>query len=120
MASRSWQATWSTVVLCLAVGTAAWVLLVAMPGQGETQVNAAPYFGALVACGAAVGAFLGGNPITTGALLAAPALLTAEWLAPRGDDDGLWMLWYGVILFDGGAAAVAHLVAARMRKQPPI
>jgi hypothetical protein len=96
--------------LCVVFGTAAWLLLAVAPGQGRSQVSAGPYIVALVVCGALVGVLLGGHPLVTGAALAAPALLTAGWLAPRGDDDGLWLLWFPTIAFAAAAAAGSHPV----------
>lgn len=103
--------------VCVALGAAAWVLLAVLPGRDGSQVDAGPFFVALMACAALVGAWLGGHPVVAGALLAAPALITAGWLAPRGDEDGLWILWFPVVVFAAGAAAGAHWAAAEARRR---
>jgi hypothetical protein len=95
----------------------AWVLLAIVPFSGTTQVNGGPYFWTIIACGAVIGLSLDGHPLGVGALLAAPALVAAPWTVPRGDGDGLWILWFGAIVAAGGGAALAHLTAVGARRR---
>lgn len=111
MASRSQSSTVVKVAFCVILGTAAWVLFAVVPGRDGSQVSGGPYFAALMTCAALIGVSLGGHPLVNGALLTAPALLTAGWLAPRGDEDGLWLMWFPAIVFGVFAAAVAHWAA---------
>ena len=100
----------------LTVGAVAWLVLVVAP----QSVRGQPLFGwTLVLLGAVLGATVRG-PAVFSALLGLPALLTAPWLAPRGDDDGLWVLIFPAIVFWSACAVGTHAAAAAiMRRQPP-
>ena len=102
----------------LLAGLAAWLLLAVFPGSGDRQVSGLPYVVALAAVGGLRGLRPRGHPLVTGALLAAPALLTAPWLAPRGDDDGLWVLWFPLVVVAGAVAAGACAVVAATARRP--
>ena len=43
--------------------------------------------------------------------LAVPALLLAPWVTPHGDNDGLWVLIFPMVLFWGACCAVLHMAA---------
>jgi hypothetical protein len=101
--------------LLVVMGAAAWLFFVVARDDGRTQVSPLPYHVALALLGAAVGAGWRGNAVVTGALLAAPALASAAWVAPRGDGDGLWVLWFVTVVFAGALAAGGHAVAVAVR-----
>lgn len=101
--------------LLFVMGAAAWLFFVVAQDDGLTQVNPGPYYVALALLGVAAGAGWRGNAFVTGALLAAPALASAAWLAPRGDDDGLWVLWFVTVVFAGALAAGGHAVAVAVK-----
>lgn len=91
-------------------------------GVAVLEPSLLPFFAWLVAgAGFAIGGMLGGNALLTGVLLGTPALLTAAWLTPRGDEDGLWLLVFPFVVFAMGCAAVAHVAGAAVarRKKPP-
>lgn len=115
MTRTRWQA-----VLALAFGTVVWV-----GGVLDDGGVFAGFYGWLVTLmGFVIGGTVGGRAWLTGVLLGAPALLTAVWLTPRGDGDGLWVLVFPYVLFAMACAAAAHWVGAwvvrrRDRRKPP-
>jgi hypothetical protein len=60
--------------------------------------------------------------VVAGTAIAAPALLLAGWTAPRGDEDGLWVLWFPLLVGLGGLLAgiamAASWTANRVRSRP--
>jgi hypothetical protein len=102
-------------VTAVVVGAAAWFALVVLPVRGtEEMPNGLPYVVVLLVGAAVLGLVLGGHPLVTGALLVAPALLAAPWTAPRGDNDGLWLLIFPGLVWYGLLAAGAHWLAVRV------
>jgi hypothetical protein len=96
-------------VAALLAGALEWAILVAIPGTGSEsgQVGSA-YVPVLVLTAVVLGAVFGRDHLLTACLLAAPALVSAPITAPRGDGDGLWVLWFPAIIFAGFLAAAAH------------
>jgi hypothetical protein len=76
-----------TMLLWVAMIVAAAALGYALPGDGE-----------LIALG------LVGGP-----------LLTAGWTAPRGDEDGLWVLFFPYLVFMGFVLLLIAWLAGRLR-----
>lgn len=54
------------------------------------------------------------SPLATGASLAVGPTVLAWWTAPRGDNDGLWILVFLSLPMLGGLAAVLAAVAGRV------
>jgi hypothetical protein len=102
-------------VLCLAYGLAAWLLTAVLPYRGETRSSGGPYVVALCVGGAVAGFVLGGRAAATGALLGAPGFVLLWWTAPRGDEDGLWLLWAPVVVFAALLAGLSHRAAGAVR-----
>jgi hypothetical protein len=61
-------------------------------------------------------------PLSAGAALALGPTVLAWWTAPRGDNDGLWVLIFWFLPFLGvlaaGVVAVTGLIAAARRRAP--
>jgi hypothetical protein len=93
LTSRTWK--WFGAVAYMLLGFVAWALLIWLPGRGGSNVSPGPYF--------AVSALLAGTlalltpraaaEYRFGALIVLPALATSIWASPKGDGDGLWVLW---------------------------
>jgi hypothetical protein len=47
--------------------------------------------------------------------LVASPLLTAGWTAPRGDEDGLWVLFFPYLIFMGFVLLLVAWAASRLR-----
>lgn len=98
----------------VAVGTAAWIVCFAsLPRfsyDASENTRSTVFWPAMVALAFAVGFSAGPRSARIGGLLLGlPALLLAPWTAPRGDNDGLWILIVPMLaIFVGVLAVVAH------------
>lgn len=83
-------------VVSAAVGISAWIVTMASAPRfsygAEQDLGNRAFFGILLAS-ALIGGFLLPTCATViGLALGLPALLLSPWTAPRGDNDGLWVL----------------------------
>ena len=110
-------------VIAIALGAALWLLLVPNDDPDGQARNAAYWWLAGLAA-VVLGALTATNESAiVGASVGAPALVLAGWTAPRGDGDGLWVLWFPLLfgLMIGLAAAGSvgswlYAVATRHRR----
>lgn len=102
--------------LCVAFSLAAWFALAVIPGRhNDAGASGGPFFLAVGAAAFVLGALAPYGPWRTGLLLALPALAIAWWTAPRGDNDGLWLLWFPILLALVPFAAACHWAGAALR-----
>ena len=95
------------LVVAFVVGAALWLLLVPNDDPSGNARNAAYWWSSGVAA-VALGALAHSKESAlVGGAVGVPALLLAGWTAPRGDGDGLWILWFpilGALIFGLSAA----------------
>ncbi|HET7487123.1 MAG TPA: hypothetical protein VFJ85_04290 [Acidimicrobiales bacterium] len=113
-------------MLALVVGAVLWLALVPHTGQGADARNPA-YWWLAIAAAAGLGAVARSRKSAlVGAAVVVPALLLAGWTAPRGDNDGLWILWFPFLagflvllsVVASTTATLADRVTARRRSAP--
>jgi hypothetical protein len=96
-------------------GLTAWIGLVGIPGAGHSHYTGSWYAIAVLALGLLLG-FL--DPRTgdfrAGAIFVLSALLLAGWTTPRGDNDGLWLLVFPMLVVLGLLFAGSHWVGSRI------
>lgn len=104
-------------VLSLLLGAGLWAVLVTIP---ESNLEWALVLAAAAAFVLGLARF---DPWRTGILLNVPALLTAGWVVDRGDEDGLWILIYPVLVFymvvAAGLVAVGRWLRSRTTSEKP-
>lgn len=78
------------------IGVSVWVVTMASAPRFssgvEQDLGSNAFFWILLAGGLVGGFLLPSCATVIGVALALPALLLSPWTAPRGDDDGLWIL----------------------------
>jgi hypothetical protein len=105
-------------VFYTAIGTVEWLALAAVEGRYVANYSGVPYVFALVITALALGAIDPKMPnLRAGIFLVAPALVLALWTAPRGDNDGLWMLWFPILLVLIFVVAGSHTLGARIGRR---
>lgn len=96
------------------VGLALWLLLVPNDGPGgEARVPA--FWWIMLGAAIALGMGSRARPSVIGFSLVAPQLLMAPWSAPRGDGDGLWILWFPMLGLFGLVLAASAWAGTRLR-----
>lgn len=88
----------------VAAGTAAWIACFAsLPRYSDEatgNIRSVSFWPSMVALAFAIGFAAGPRSSRIGGLLVGlPALLLAPWTAPRGDNDGLWLLIVPMLAF---------------------
>jgi hypothetical protein len=100
--------------LALVVGTVAWLALVPNDGDGGNARHPG-YWWLCIAAAIALGWFAASNQSAiVGAAVAVPAIVLAPWTAPRGDEDGLWLLWFPILFVFMVGLAVAGFLGGRV------
>jgi hypothetical protein len=78
------------------VGLTAWLTLVASAPRysygADQDMGSSAYCWVLLAAALVLGFVLPREAAIVGAMLGLPGLLLSPWTAPRGDNDGLWLL----------------------------
>ena len=103
--------------ITLVAGTALWLALVPNDDPSADARNPA-YWWLAIGVAAVLGALMRSNQsASVGAAVALPALALAPWTAPRGDNDGLWVLWFpllfGFLFLLAGAGAMGGWLVTR-------
>jgi hypothetical protein len=116
MASSARSIQWQMLTYG-AIGLAEWIVLVAIPARGNPNYSGALFFLAALASALVLGAADSKSPhIRAGLFMAIPCLLLAGWTAPRGDNDGLWILWFPFIVISALLLAGCHRVGSAVRR----
>ena len=108
--------------IALVAGTALWLALVPNDDPNADARNPA-YWWLAIGVAVVLGALMRSNQsASVGAAVAVPALALAPWTAPRGDNDGLWVLWFPFLfgflfLLAGAGATGAWMVGRRAARR---
>ena len=92
-------------------------------GHGNAGQGSPWYFPAMIAAAVVLGAVFFRRWSSIGVGLVVPQLLVAGWTTPRGDNDGLWVLIFpmlvvlGIVLY--GGAGLASKVPRRLHPGRP-
>ena len=87
-----------------------------IPGSGsESGQSGSLYIPAILITGICLGALFQKDHVLAACLLTAPGLLAAPITAPRGDGDGLWILWFPALIGSGLLAVGGHWFGSRLR-----
>ncbi len=98
------------------IGTALWLALVVALPDGRTTSPAFWWLMLVAAIG--LGAAFGTPCLLAVTLgLGLPPLVLAFWTAPRGDEDGLWLLWLPTLAGFVAVIAVAAWLGAKARER---
>ena len=104
-----------------AVGLAGWLLTMAAAPRysyGPDQDLGDPIFWWILLGGAAtIGSVSRRRPGRAAAVLVLPALILSPWTAPRGDNDGLWMLIVPMLAMYGLVLAVVARATTRLGRR---
>lgn len=101
----------------VAGGLAAWIGLVAIPTRTNPNVTGRLYFAVILVVAFVFGAvWPSRHHARVSALLVLPGLALAGWTAPRGDNDGLWGLWFVFLLLAIVLGSICHRAAAALRR----
>jgi hypothetical protein len=105
------------VLVYCGIGVVAWLGLGAVPGINNRNYSGGFYFVGVIASAL----FLGvidpkSSHIRVGFLMAVPGLLLAAWTAPRGDNDGLWILWFPLLGISIFLVAGFHWIGSIARR----
>ena len=112
---------WQRLIVAAALGIALWVGLVVVP----EDTGGAAFLPCVLLTAFALGltTSTGSEAWQVGVGLAGGPLVLALWTAPRGDNDGLWLLWYpllaALVLVLSLAALVAGTGLRRVRCRSP-
>lgn len=103
----------------LGIGLATWVVTMASAPRHSASDTGEPflYFAALTALAAVAGAALPRSGVSAAARLGLPGLVLSPWTAPRGDDDGLWILIVPMLFGFVVALAIVAMGTARTRRR---
>lgn len=104
-----------TVLVALVAGLVVWLVVVALPTSSNAEPNGTPYIVVLCLLAIALGLLWPKglfHSLLVGASLMLPGLVLVWWTAPRGDEDGLWLLWFMVVPWAGALAGTFHFAAA--------
>lgn len=111
MSFRRGKSGWWVAVAGVLAGAVVWL---AMVPQGETGSSGTPRITAFwivtVAVAGVLGFLVGGYSRQIAGGMGSAQLIAAVFTAPRGDGDGLWLMWFPVIAVLG----VVHLVVAAL------
>lgn len=138
--TRYRPAAWKTAAAAGVLGSIIWAIVVALyehetpcggastcptwygfmpPASVPEGIGYLLLFGGMVAASALLGVRTTTPSITIGASLVAFPALLAWWTAPRGDNDGLWVLVFWVLglvgAFAAACAETARAVASSVR-----
>lgn len=96
MAWRSAQKTVTTATVAGAIGLVTWLATMASAPRysygAEQDMGDGALFPVLLAAAVLGGLVAPHRPEFVGAMLGLPSFVLSPWTAPRGDDDGLWLL----------------------------
>jgi hypothetical protein len=104
-------------VVSALVGVVLWLALVPQnhPQSADPRVGA--FWWIMAAASFALGAVFGVRRcVVVGVCLALPQFVLAFWTAPRGDDDGLWVLWMPILLVFGAILILPAALGGAVRK----
>ncbi len=105
------------VLLYAGVGAILWLGLVALPSINNPNYSGGYYLLGACICMLLLGTFdPKSSHLRVGLLMAAPGILLAAWTAPRGDNDGLWLLWFPLLCISSFLLAGFHWMGSIARR----
>jgi len=117
MASRNRALARRQMLLYAAVGALEWLILVMFPARHNANFLGGSYFVALFVSAFILGAAdMTKSNLAVAYILIAPGLLLAGWTAPRGDNNGLWILWFPFLVVAVLPTAGCHWLGRLVRK----
>lgn len=106
----------SVVSGVLAVGL--WFALVPHTDPNNAQARVPAFWWIMIGVAGALGFAFGRRRAVVIALaLSVPQFVLAFWTAPRGDDDGLWLLWMPLLLLFGAFLVIPTWVGGSLRER---
>jgi len=105
-------------LVAIVIGAVAWIALVAVPARDDTNLSGGSFFLAIFFSAVVLGVLVSNrHHMRVAALLVTPALVLAGWTAPRGDNDGLWTLWFLFLVFSIIPTAACHWIGNALRRK---
>ena len=98
------------------VGFVAWAALVWIPGRSESEMFGV-YVAVCVTVAVAASLLSSVRSIAVSLAVFAPALAIGWWTIPRGHNDGLWLLYYPLLVACVPAAVLACLAARWLERR---
>jgi hypothetical protein len=104
-------------VVAGAAGLGIWMATMGAVPDGEYASSARTtlLWAAMIVAAGALGYALPGDSDLIALGLAGGPLLIAGWTAPRGDGDGLWVLFFPYLVFMGFVLALVAWLTGRLR-----
>ena len=105
----------SRMLLYVCIGTADWIVFVALEARHNANYSGDPYWVVIILTALIIGASDRRlSHLRAPFLLIAPAILLSVWTAPQGDNDGLQILWPFVLFLFAFVAAGAHWIGSKI------
>lgn len=105
------------IVVAATTGSGLWLTLVPNDDPGGNARSPMYWWLCVLAAFVLGAATASRDAALVGAAVAAPALVLALWTAPRGDNDGLWLLWFPILFAFLLALACVGLAAAWLARR---
>ncbi len=106
-----------TALFLLFISISLWFVFAAGPTLEPSERPISIFIWAIILAAFFAGLFSGAKERTIAIALALPPLILAIWTAPRGDDDGLWILIFPFLLFSGALCYCLARLGANIRKR---
>ena len=107
-------------LLYACIGLVEWACLVVIEARHNANYSGDYYFVAILVTALALGVASPKVPhLLVGLLIVGPALLLAGWTAPRGDNDGLWTLWFLFLFISAFLVAGCHRIGTWIGRAMP-
>lgn len=99
-----------------ALAVTLWFALVPHSDANNAEARVPAFWWIMVGVAAVLGAAFGRKrALIVAVALSVPQLVLAFWTAPRGDNDGLWVLWMPLLVLFGAFLIIPTWVGAWLR-----